>query len=189
MTKCTTCILKLLDRGKDGGSFLCVDLKIDTGPVWILRSASIPPRLMTWLDSVSCIVNLFQIWHEYNFIWFNFLYERTLLSPTKLFQTIDQFKEEGTTFFKFKYSNGATHSLLQSLASYTCSEDTIKTEQCFQSASSPGLYYNFFYIYKVVIENCPVYNSNVAINVPFLITELYLFQCLAFEYCIHKKRK
>lgn len=61
---------------------------------------------------------------------------------------------------------------------------TLGTESiCPQSASS-----FLFFIYKVDIQNCRVYNSNVAINVPFLITELYLFQCLAFESCKHERK-
>lgn len=44
------------------------------------------------------------------------------------------------------------------------------------------------YIYKVGIENCRVYNSNVAINVPFLMTEIYLFSMSGFESCILQKK-
>jgi len=46
-----------------------------------------------------------------------------------------------------------------------------------QSASS----FLFFFIYKVDIKNCCVYNSTVAINVPFLIRHLScVFVCLIF---------
>lgn len=69
--------------------------------------------------------------------------------------------------------------ILQNLVSCSCSRDMNNTAVVFRVP--PVFVFIIFrlcfykYIYKVDIENCPVYNSNVAINVPFLITELYIF--------------
>lgn len=128
------------------------------------------------------------MWHEYNFIWIHLLYERILLSPTKLFQTIDQFKEEGTTFFIF-YSSIQTGPLTHCYKAWhltLAARTQSRLSSVFRVTPVPVFIKTI--IYKVVIENCPVYNSNVAINVPFLITELYLFQCLAFESCKHERK-
>lgn len=47
-------------------------------------------------------------------------------------------------------------------------------------------FYKYIYIYKVGIENCHVYNSNVAINVPFLNNRiiLFFFSMSCFGSCI-----
>lgn len=154
---------ELLDRGgKDGWSIFCLSWpEYWHWPCfWILISASTPPCPMIWLDSVKCNVNLLKcaIWITF---WFHWYMTANLSFPNHFFQIKCIYKalffiffftsdhrsiQGGGKYFFCMYSNGATHTLLQSLASYTCSEDTIKIEQCLQSASSPSLLYYFLYI-------------------------------------------